>query len=147
MADGPLPKQMDMFMEQIEKKIKSGRITIILTTPLLFRTGFYTIIGCKLLNQLIWFLFTNVLPSLRWISEDGEISENECLQEGEPVPDLATVKDFIQYYIFSTNGMLTLHLIMSSVKDFTERLFAGITHVTKTGFDWRDTKNVYKIYD
>ena len=137
MTDGPLPKQTDMFVEQIEKKIKSGRTTIIPTTPLLFRTGFYTIIGRKLLNPPTWFLFTNVLPPLRWISEDGEISENECLQEGEPVPDLATVKDFIQYYIFSTNGMLTLRPTMSSVKNFAERLFAGITRVTKTGFDQR----------
>lgn len=48
------------------------------------------IIECKLLNPPIWFLFTNVLPCHRWISEDGKISENECLQEREPAPDLAS---------------------------------------------------------
>ena len=39
MTDRLLLKQMDMFVEQI-KKIKSGMTTIILITPLLFRTGF-----------------------------------------------------------------------------------------------------------
>ena len=85
------------------------------------------------------------MPFYRWISEDDERDEGEWLQEGQPAPDLATVKDFIRFYIYSTNGMLTVRPTMSSVKNFAERFFAGFTRVTKQSFEWKDTQDVYHV--
>ncbi|KAL1984813.1 hypothetical protein VTN96DRAFT_8657 [Rasamsonia emersonii] len=39
-----------------------------------------------------------------WASQDSDINKEDCLHEGQPAPDLATIKDFIRYYIFSTQG-------------------------------------------
>lgn len=92
-----------------------------------------------LLTLLILFWFHS------WASEENEVSEEECLQEGQPAPDLATVKDFIRYYIYSAKGMLTLRPTMPSVKNFAERFFAGFTRVIKTVFDKKDTEDVYHV--
>lgn len=79
------------------------------------------------------------------MSDDDEVNQDECLQQGQPAPDLATVKDFIRFYISSTHGMLTVRPTMSSVKNFAERFFAGFTRVTKQSFDWKDTQDVYHV--
>lgn len=62
------------------------------------------------------------------------------------MPDLATIKDFIRFYIFSSNGMISLRPTKSSVLNFAERFFAGFTRLTKSTFDTRDTKDVYKVW-
>lgn len=60
----------------------------------------------------------------------------QCLQEGQPTPDLATVKDFVRYYIYSTPGMITVRPTMSSVKNFAERLFAGLVFLKINDSSW-----------
>lgn len=80
------------------------------------------------------------------MSDDNKVNQDECLQQGQPAPDLATVKDFIRFYISSTHGMLTVRPIMSSVKNFAERFFTGFTCVTKQLFDWKDTQDVYHVH-
>jgi hypothetical protein len=61
------------------------------------------------------------------------------------VPDLATIKDFIRFYIFSAHGVISLRPTKSSVLNFTERFFAGFTRLTKSTFDKNDTQDVYKV--
>lgn len=97
----------------------------------------------KYLEDLIQ-LQNRVLEDYKiWASQDSDMNEEDCLHEGQPAPDLATIKDFICYYIFSTQGMLSLRPTMSSVLNFAERFFAGFTRVTKTIFDKKDTEDVY----
>ncbi|KAA8642336.1 uncharacterized protein ATNIH1004_011280 [Aspergillus tanneri] len=61
-----------------------------------------------------------------WASEEDEELRGEGLHEGQPAPDLATVKDFIRFYIFSSHGMISLRPTKSSVLNFAERFFAGV---------------------
>lgn len=70
----------------------------------------------------------------RWVSEDNELDGDNCLRQNQLAPDLAIVKDFIRYYIFSAKGMLTLRPVMTYVLNFAERFFGGFTRVTKTNF-------------
>ncbi|KKA25166.1 hypothetical protein T310_0806 [Rasamsonia emersonii CBS 393.64] len=79
----------------------------------------------------------------QWASQDSDMNKKDCLCEGQPAPDLATIKDFIRYYIFSTQGMLSIRQTVSSVLNFAERFFARFTHVTKTTFDKKDAEDVY----
>lgn len=60
------------------------------------------------------------------------------------MPDLAMIKDFIQFYIFSSHGMISLCPTKSSILNFAERFFAGFTHLTKSTFDTKDTWDIYK---
>ncbi|KAL1979242.1 hypothetical protein VTN96DRAFT_6405 [Rasamsonia emersonii] len=80
-----------------------------------------------------------------WASQDSDMNKKDCLCEGQPAPDLATIKDFIRYYIFSTQGMLSIRQTVSSVLNFAERFFARFTHVTKTTFDKKDAEDVYYV--
>ncbi|KAI9770979.1 MAG: hypothetical protein M1840_002683 [Geoglossum simile] len=77
-----------------------------------------------------------------WMTEDGH-DQRSCLAEEVPAPDLATIKDFIRYYIDSSRGRLSLKLVVSSVLNFAERFFVGFTRVTRTTFDPSDTTEVY----
>lgn len=85
----------------------------------------------------------SVLP-FSWASDEDERLRDEGLQEGHPVPD-ATVKDFVRFYISSTDGILTLRPTKSSVLNFAERFFAGYTRITKSVFDKKDTQDVFKV--
>jgi hypothetical protein len=80
----------------------------------------------------------------RWMTGDGD-DPGKCLAEGVLAPDLATIKDFIRYYIDSSRGRLSLRPVVSSVLNFAERFFVGFTRVTKTTFDPRDTTEVYHV--
>ncbi|GFG16438.1 hypothetical protein IFM61392_09507 [Aspergillus lentulus] len=79
-----------------------------------------------------------------WASQEDENLREGGLREGQPVPDLATIKDFIRFYIFSSHGMISLRPTKSSVLNFAERFFAGFTRLTKSTFDTKDTRDVYK---
>ncbi|KAI9037101.1 uncharacterized protein KD926_000817 [Aspergillus affinis] len=80
-----------------------------------------------------------------WVSEEDENIRKEGLREGQTVPDLATIKDFIRYYISSLHGIISLRSTKSSVLNFAERFFAGFTRLTKSTFDKKVTQNVYKL--
>ena len=78
-------------------------------------------------------------------SKDRELNEEDCVCKRQSAPNLATVKEFILYYIFFIEGMLALQLIMLSVLNFTERFFASFTRVAKTVFIKADTDKVYFV--
>ncbi|KAL4958731.1 uncharacterized protein BDV14DRAFT_186161 [Aspergillus stella-maris] len=78
-----------------------------------------------------------------WASEENQSLRDGGLQKGHPVPDLATIKDFVRFYISSTNGILSLRPTKSSVLNFAERFFAGFTRITKSIFDKKDTQDVF----
>ncbi|KAA8652730.1 uncharacterized protein ATNIH1004_001635 [Aspergillus tanneri] len=77
-------------------------------------------------------------------SEEDKKLRVKGLRIGQPVPDLAMVKDFIHFYIFSSHGIISLHPTKSSVLNFVERFFAGFTRLTKSVFDKKDTQGVYR---
>ncbi|KAL4746587.1 hypothetical protein BDW72DRAFT_197529 [Aspergillus terricola var. indicus] len=78
-----------------------------------------------------------------WASEEDEKLRDNGLQKGHPAPDLATIKDFVRFYISSTDGILSLRPTKSSVLNFAERFFAGFTRITKSIFDKKDTQDVF----
>lgn len=88
--------------------------------------------------------FLSVLPS-SWASEEDESLREKGLQKGHPVPNLATVKYFVRFYISSTDGILTLRPTKSSVLNFAERFFAGYTRITKSVFDKKDSDDAYTV--
>ncbi|KAL4989600.1 hypothetical protein BDW68DRAFT_186264 [Aspergillus falconensis] len=50
-----------------------------------------------------------------WASQEDENLRKEGLRDGRPVPDLATIQDFIRFYIYYSNGMISLRATKSSV--------------------------------
>ncbi|GAA3278971.1 hypothetical protein GCM10020218_029570 [Dactylosporangium vinaceum] len=88
--------------------------------------------------------FLSVLPS-SWASEEDESLREKGLQKGYPVPNLATIKDFVRFYVSSTDEILTLRPTKSSVLNFAERFFAGYTRITKSVFDKKDSDDVYTV--
>jgi hypothetical protein len=99
---------------------------------------------------LLYYTLVHLTESLflgtrRWASQEDENLREGGLREGQPVPDLATIKDFIRFYIFSSHGMISLRPTKSSVLNFAERFFAGFTRLTKSTFDTKDTRDVYKV--
>ena len=88
--------------------------------------------------------FLSVLPS-SWASEEDESLREKGLQKGYPIPNLATIKDFVRFYVSSTDGILTLRPTKSSVLNFAERFFAGYTRITKSVFDKKDSDDVYTV--
>jgi hypothetical protein len=62
-----------------------------------------------------------------------------------PAPDIVTIKDFVRFYISSTDGILSLRPTKSSVLNFAERFFAGFTRIAKSIFDKKDTQDVFMV--
>jgi hypothetical protein len=71
----------------------------------------------------------------------------DCLQKGQHAPDLATIKDFIRYYISSSVGRLSARPVVSSVVNFAERFFSGFNRVTGTFICREDRSEVYYVRD
>ena len=63
------------------------------------------------------------------------------------MPNLTMIKDFIRFYISSTDRILTLCPTKSSVLNFAEQFFAGYTCITKSVFDKKDSDNIYIVYN
>ncbi|KAI9725430.1 MAG: hypothetical protein M1834_001007, partial [Cirrosporium novae-zelandiae] len=72
----------------------------------------------------------------------GTKDEN-CLGKGQHTPSLVKIKDFIRFYIISSDGVLSDRPVVSSVLNFAERFFAGFTRVTGSKFDKEITSHVY----
>ncbi|KAL4861450.1 hypothetical protein BDV12DRAFT_208024 [Aspergillus spectabilis] len=84
-----------------------------------------------------------ILIYVSWASEENQDLRDKGLQKGHPVPDLAMIKDFVRFYISSTDRILSLRPTKSSVLNFAEQFFAGFTRITKSIFDKKDTQDVF----
>ena len=56
----------------------------------------------------------------------------QYLGRGVELPDLATLKDFIRFYIYTSQPRLSLTMTTDSMGTVSEWLFAGFTRVTGT---------------
>ncbi|MCJ1426427.1 hypothetical protein MMC29_004330 [Sticta canariensis] len=72
-----------------------------------------------------------------------EAAREQCLRPGIEAPDLATVKDFIRFYIATSHPQLAEQPTVDSINTVAEWFFAGFTRVTGTGTDAEQRSEVY----
>jgi hypothetical protein len=66
---------------------------------------------------------------------DEEAAREQCLRLGVEAPNLATVKDFLRFYIDTSRPRLTEKPTVDSISTVAEWFFAGFTRVTGTETD------------
>ncbi|KAH0543790.1 hypothetical protein FGG08_001972 [Glutinoglossum americanum] len=66
-----------------------------------------------------------------------------CLGKGAPAPDIETVKDFIRFYIATSQGRLDRRSTVDSVNTYAEWFFAGFSRVTGTPTDKEERSEVF----
>lgn len=77
---------------------------------------------------------------------DEETVRREHLHAGSPAPDLATVKDFLRFYIATSQPRLDADRpTVDSVNIVAEWFFAGFTRVTGTDTDEEERSEVYNV--
>lgn len=74
-----------------------------------------------------------------------EAAREQCLRPGVEAPDLATVKDFVRFYIATSRPRLTEQLTVDSINTVAEWFFAGFTRVTGTKTDAEERSEVYNL--
>ena len=68
-----------------------------------------------------------------------------CLQAGIAAPDLATVKDFIRFYVATSSPKIADVPTVDSINTVAEWFFAGFTRVTGTETDVEERSEVYNV--
>ena len=76
---------------------------------------------------------------------DEAMARECCLREGVDAPDLATVKDFLRFYVATSRGKIVVRPTADLVNTFAEWFFAGFTSVTGTPTDAEDRSEVYNV--
>jgi hypothetical protein len=78
---------------------------------------------------------------------DEASARQHYLCKGVDAPDLATVKDFLRFYISTSRGKIDEdeRPTADSVNAFAEWFFAGFTHLTATPTDEADRSEVYNV--
>ena len=76
---------------------------------------------------------------------DEEAARKEHLRHGVKAPDLATVKDFIRYYISISRPQLKDKPTVDSINTVAEWFFAGFTRVTGTETEPDERSAVYNV--
>ncbi|KAL2440885.1 hypothetical protein ABEF95_008226 [Exophiala dermatitidis] len=74
---------------------------------------------------------------------DEATARERCLGEGVDAPDLATVKDFLRFYVATSRGKIVKQPTADSLNTFAEWFFAGFTRVTGTPTDADEKSEVY----
>jgi hypothetical protein len=76
---------------------------------------------------------------------DIHLAREHCLRLNIDAPDLATVKDFLRFYIATSRPILTDKPTADSIVIVAEWFFAGFTRVTGTGTDKGERTEVYNV--
>lgn len=76
---------------------------------------------------------------------DKEVAREQFLRLGVEAPNLATVKDFLRFYIATSRPHLTEKLTVDSISTVAEWFFAGFTRVTGTETDAEQRSEVYNV--
>ena len=77
---------------------------------------------------------------------DEEKARREHLRAGAAAPDLATIKDFLRFYIATSQPRLDADRpTVDSVNIVAEWFFAGFTRVTGTDTDEGERSEVYDV--
>lgn len=74
-----------------------------------------------------------------------EAVRGQYLARGAPLPDLATVKDFIRFYIHTSQPKLTTKTTTDSMGTISEWFFAGFTRITGTAVPGDMRSDVYGV--
>jgi hypothetical protein len=80
------------------------------------------------------------LPAL-----NEEAAREQCLRLGVEDPSLATVKDFLRFYIATSQPRLTEKPTVESINTIAEWFFAGLTRVTGTETDAEQRSEVHNV--
>ena len=67
------------------------------------------------------------------------------MEEGVEAPDLATVKDFLRFYVATSRGKIVERPTVDSINTVAEWFFAGFTRVTGTVTDANERSEVYHV--
>jgi hypothetical protein len=73
------------------------------------------------------------------------LAQEHCLRPNIDAPDLATVKDFLRFYIATSRPVLTKKPTVDSINTVTEFFLAGFTRVTGTETDAGERSEVYNV--
>ena len=76
---------------------------------------------------------------------DEDSARQCCLRSGVEAPDLATVKDFLRFYIATSRPQLSKIPTVDSINTVAEWFFAGFTRVTGTETDADERSEVYDV--
>lgn len=76
---------------------------------------------------------------------DEEAARERCLRPGIAAPDLATVKDFLRFYIATSRPRLAEKPTVDSINTIAEWFFAGFTRITGTETDAEQRSEVYNV--
>jgi hypothetical protein len=76
---------------------------------------------------------------------DEEAARERCLQPGIAAPDLATVKDFLRFYIATSRLRLAEKPTVDSINTIAKWFFAGFTRITGTETDAEQRSEVYNV--
>ena len=75
-----------------------------------------------------------------------ETARREHLRPGDAAPDLATVKDFLRFYIATSRPQLDAERpTVDSINSVPEWFFAGFTRITGTDTDEEERSEVYNV--
>ncbi|KAF7503418.1 hypothetical protein GJ744_003901 [Endocarpon pusillum] len=73
----------------------------------------------------------------------SEMQKDTCLRPGVEAPDLVHVKDFIRFYISTSNPRLAKRPTVDSINTTAEWFFAGFTRAIGTKTDAEERSEVY----
>jgi hypothetical protein len=78
---------------------------------------------------------------------DEASARQHCLYKRVAIPDLATVKDFLRFYIATSRGKIDENErpTADSVNTSTKLIFAGFTRITGTPIDEVDRSESYNV--
>jgi hypothetical protein len=76
---------------------------------------------------------------------DEHLAREHCLRPSIDAPDLATMKDFLRFYIATSRPMLTKKPTVNSIDTVAEWFFAGFSRITRTETDAEERSEVYNV--
>ena len=78
-------------------------------------------------------------------TSDKDLAQEHCLRHNINVPDLVTVKDFLRFYIATSQPVLTKKPTVDSINTVAEWFFAGVTRLTGKEPDVKKRRAKYII--
>ena len=76
---------------------------------------------------------------------DEKSARERWLQDGVEAPDLASVKDFLRFYIATSRPQLTNKPTVDSINTVAEWFFAGFARITGTETKAEERSDVYDV--
>jgi hypothetical protein len=79
-------------------------------------------------------------------SPDEEKAREDCLRKGIAAPDLASIKDFLWFYVATSKPQIDMTKpTRDSIQTVAEWFFAGFTRVIGTATDDEDRSEMFNV--